>query len=321
MTLTAWRTTSSGDLEDLDPGRMGEPSGDDGAFTWVDIRDPDDRDITALRENLQLPPLVMEDIGDPTRTVTFRQHDDHAFVVFYALRFRDAALTRHQVLLYVTGDHVLTVRQSDLPELDDLEDRWRQDIRDIGENRPATLLYSVLDVIVDSYFPVLDRIADQVEDIEDRILDAREEGIQREIVDLRRSLLGTRRVLAAEREALIHMFRKDHPMIDSRYLPYFQDLYDQVNRATETVDSSREMLSSTMGAYESQVSNELNVVVRRLPAWPIIQTTLTVIAGIYGMNFEDMPELAWRFGYPYSLVLMLVLAGGMWLLFRRIRWL
>jgi magnesium transporter len=311
---------TSGGLEDLAPDRIGE-SPADGTFTWVDVRDPDDADIRMLHDHIDLPPLVLEDLDDPLRTVTFRQHDDHAFVVFYALRLRGADLTRHQVLLYVTPDHVITVRQADLPELDDLEDRWRQDIADTGQNRPATLLYSTLDVVVDSYFPVLDAIADQVEDIEDRILEAREGGIQREIIELRRALLTTRRILAAEREALSHMFRKDHPMIDRIYLPYFQDLYDQVNRATETVDSSREMLSSAMGAYESQVSNELNVVVRRLTAWTIILTTLTFIAGVYGMNFEHMPELSWSFGYPYALVLMLVLAGGMWLGFRRSRWL
>ena len=321
MTLTVKRySTDSGAFDGIPVGQISDEMGGE-ALIWVDVVQPDDDDVAMLRNELELPPLVLEDIGQDNRTPTFRQYGDNAFVVFYALSCPDGGIDLHPISVYLTANVLVSVRQSPIAALEGIGDRWRQDAAETGRIDPVTLLYSVLDAMVDSYFPVLDEIADRVEDIEDRILDGEENGIQREIVELRRTLLRTRRILAAERESLIHLFRKDHPMIDSAMLPYFQDVYDHVNRATEGLDVAREMLASTMDAYLSEVNNELNIVVRRLTGWTIILATATLIAGIYGMNFDHMPELHWRLGYPFSLALMACIAGGMVVVFRRIKWL
>lgn len=321
MTLTAKRFSGESDaFEEISTARISDELGGE-TLIWVDVLHPDDDDIALLRDELQLPPLVLEDVDQTNRTPTFRHYGDNLFIVFYALSCPDDGVAHHPLSIYLMANILVTIRQDRIEALDDVTDRWRQDIAEIGRNNPVTLLYSVLDAMVDSYFPVLDEIANRVEGIEDRILSGEQNGLQREIVNLRRTLLTTRRVLAAERESLTHVFRKDHPAIDGTMLPYFQDVYDHVNRATEGLDGAREMLASTMDAYLSQVNNELNIVVRRLTGWTIILATGTLIAGIYGMNFDHMPELHWRLGYPYAIALMAAVAGGMVILFRRIKWL
>ncbi len=321
MTLTVKRYSSGSSVfEEIPVERISDDLGGE-ALLWVDVVQPEDDDVAMLRDELELPPLVLEDIGQPNRTPTFRQHGDDVFVVFYAFSCPDDGIDHHPLSVYVTANVLVSVRHGEIAALEDVGDRWRQDAVETGRHDPVTLLYSVLDAMVDSYFPVLDAIADRVEGIEDRILGGEENGIQREIVELRRTLLKTRRILSAERESLTHIFRRDHPTIDRAMLPYFQDVYDHVNRATDGLDGAREMLASTMDAYLSQVNNELNIVVRRLTGWTIILATGTLIAGIYGMNFDYMPELHWRLGYPFALALMALVAGGMVVLFRRIKWL
>ncbi len=320
MTLTVKRfSDESNAFEEIPAGRISDELNGE-ALIWVDVLDPEGDDVTLLRDELELPPLVLEDIDQTSRTPVFRQYGDDVFVVFYALSCSDTGIDHHSLSLWVTSNVLVSIRKDEIAALDDVDDRWRQDVRETGRNTPVTLLYSLMDAMVDSYFPVLDEIAIRVEGIEDRILDGQADGIQREIVDLRRTLLVTRRILAAERESLIHIFRKDHPTIDATMLPYFQDAYDHVNRATEGLDGAREMLTSTMDAYQSQINNELNIVVRRLTSWTIILATGTLIAGVYGMNFDHMPELHWRLGYPYALSLMALVAGTLIIVFRRTKW-
>lgn len=320
MGVTVRKTTGdAAGFRELPADGISEALGGD-HLVWVDALSPDEDEIALLGRELALPPLVLEDIGQRNHTPVIRRYGDDQFIVFYVFNGTDGAIRKASVSIYVTKRSVLTLRWDELTTQAGFIERWRQDVRDLGSDSPITLVYSLLDAMTDSYFPMLDDIADRVEAIEDRILNGAERAVQREIVELRRTLLTTRRILAAERESLMKLFRSDHPRLDATVAPYFQDVYDHVNRAAETLDSSREMLASTMDSYLSQVNNELNVVVRRLTAWTIILTTLTVITGVYGMNFVHMPELAWRFGYLYAVILMVVLSIGMWSWFRRARW-
>ncbi len=320
MTLTVKHSSgTSGVLQEIPSTQLGEAlTGND--LLWVDVIHPDDDDLATLR-TLQVPPLVLEDIAQKNQTVTLRHFGETTFVVFYAFSCSGEDIDHFPLSIFVTGHTLVTIRQIEIPALQDQSSRWRQDVLDIGQNTPVTLLYSLLDAMVDSYFPVLDEIADRVADIEDRILRGRDDDVQGQIVAMRRSLLVTRRILAAEREALIKVFHNDHPASEAALRPYFQDVYDHVNRATDTLDGAREMLTSAMDSYVSLVNNELNVVVRRLTSWTIILMVVTLVAGIYGMNFDNMPELHWRFGYLYALGLMVLLVTAMTLIFRRIRWL
>jgi magnesium transporter len=179
----------------------------------------------------------------------------------------------------------------------------------------------VLDSLVDGYFPVLDDIADRADTMEESIILAGQPTLQAEILRLRRELLMIRRVAGPERDVMNVLIRRDPPLFSRKEILYFQDVYDHLLRVTDTVDIYRDMLSSVLDANLSMVSYTLNIVVKRLTASSIILMSITLIAGIYGMNFTYMPELDWRFGYPLALGLMMVIATIEVGIFRRIGWL
>jgi magnesium transporter len=183
------------------------------------------------------------------------------------------------------------------------------------------LLYSLLDSLVDGYFPVLDDIAERAENLEESIILAGQPTLQAEILRLRRELLMVRRVVGPERDVMNILVRQDPPLYGRKEIAYFQDVYDHLLRITDSVDIYRDMLASVLDANLSMVSYTLNVVVKRLTSSSIILMTMSLIAGIYGMNFLFMPELDWRFGYPFALGLMVAIAAVEVGIFRRIGWL
>jgi magnesium transporter len=183
------------------------------------------------------------------------------------------------------------------------------------------MLHQILDRVIDNYFPKLEIIEEKIDEIEGAVLtDARPELLTR-IFDLRRTVAHLRRVATQEREVLVQMSRGDFVMVSEKAQVYFKDIYDHLFRIVEVADNHRETLSVLVQVYVSMISNQLNHTMRVLTVIATLMLPLTVITGIYGMNFEFMPELHWRFGYPLILVLMAVVGGGMLLYFRRRNWL
>jgi magnesium transporter len=191
----------------------------------------------------------------------------------------------------------------------------------LGNRGTGFLLYSLLDALVDGYFPVLDDIAERAENLEESIIMAGQSTLQAEILQLRRELLMIRRVVGPERDVMNVLVRQDPPLYGRKEVAYFQDVYDHLLRITDSVDIYRDMLASVLDANLSMVSYTLNVVVKRLTSSSIILMSMSLVAGIYGMNFIFMPELDWRFGYPFALALMIVIAAVEVSIFRRIDWL
>ena len=185
----------------------------------------------------------------------------------------------------------------------------------------GSCFYSLLDALVDEYFPVLDDIAERAEDLEEAIILAGQPILQAEILRIRRELLMIRRVAGPERDVMNVLVRRDPPLFGSKEIVYFQDVYDHLLRVTDSVDIYRDMLSSVLDANLSMVSYTLNVVVKRLTSSSIILMSISIVAGIYGMNFVFMPELDWRWGYPFALGLMVLIAAAEVAIFRRIDWL
>jgi magnesium transporter len=197
----------------------------------------------------------------------------------------------------------------------------RKNAAALGNQSVGFLLHSVLDSLVDGYFPVLDDIAERADSLEEAIILAGQPTLQAEILRLRRELLMIRRVVGPERDVMNVLIRRDPPLFSSKEVLYFQDVYDHLLRVSDTVDIYRDMLSSVLDANLSMVSYTLNVVVKRLTSYSIILMSISIVAGIYGMNFVFMPELDWRFGYPFALGLMVVIATVEVGIFRRINWL
>jgi magnesium transporter len=184
------------------------------------------------------------------------------------------------------------------------------------------LVYRLVDATVDGYFPAVDSVAERSEDIEERMFSAASgPRTLQEIFALKKDLLHLRKVTAPSRDVLNVLLRRDLGLCGWEYVPYFQDVYDHTVRVIDSLDTYQDLLSSAVDIYLSLVSNNVNQAVKTMTAITAILMVLALIAGIYGMNFQDMPELRWPFGYAWALGLMATSAVGLWLLFRRIRWL
>jgi magnesium transporter len=185
----------------------------------------------------------------------------------------------------------------------------------------AVPIYSLLDALVDGYFPVIDAISEEIEEIESAMFGPRPGPHQAEIFGLKRELLNLRKVLAPEREVLNTLIRRDEPVLGEQSLPYFQDVYDHIFRVLDTVDLNREQLSGLLDAHLAVVSNRLNMIMKRMTALATILMSVTLVASNYGMNFDVMPELHWAYGYPWALGMMVVVGVILTVIFKRVDWL
>ncbi len=313
---------------------------------WLDIDTTAVPDLNLLQEEFGFHELALEDALRPQQRAKIDTYDGFTFLIFYTVGIgggpvreeggahilpptqHGAADTErerqplhmHQVALFVGANYLVTVHPGPLKEIDDIATRWRSNLDKIDRSI-ASLLYSLLDTIVDGYFPVIDHVADLVEEIEEGVFERFDETTLEEIFRLKKALLGMRRVVAPEREVLNVLIRRDSPLFGAQSVLYFQDVYDHLVRVLDSIDIDRDLLSSALDAYLSMSSNRLNQVMKSLTSWTIPLMAGALLAGIWGMNFEFMPELDERWGYLVALSLIAGAILGIVLYFRRKHWL
>jgi magnesium transporter len=234
----------------------------------------------------------------------------------------DGSVNTQELRIFVGKHYLLTVHDDPIPALDEAERRWKRNEQQ-AEWGAGILLYSLLDSIVDQYFPTLDALVERAEDLDERIFASRrrERGITYELLSLKRAFLELRRIISPERDVLNVLTNRDSPVFNQHTLVYFRDVYDHIARVSDTLDLYRDQLTSTMDASLAIASNDLNVVMRTLTSVTIILMSASLIAGIYGMNFVNIPELHWGFGYLYALALMAAVSLALWYYFKRVHWL
>ena len=288
---------------------------------WVDVVDPTPEEIARIGEEFHFHPLALEDVARGGQRPKVDQYDDYQFIVFYGLISQNERITTHEVDIFLAKHCMVTFHKSDLPVIAQTAERWRTNAAALGNHGVGFLLHSVLDSLVDGYFPVLDDISERADTLEESIILAGQPTLQGEILRVRRELLMIRRVAGPERDVMNVLIRRDPPLFNRKEIVYFQDVDDHLLRVTDTVDIYRDILSSMLDANLSMVSYTLNIVVKRLTSYSIILMSISIVAGIYGMNFALMPELDWRWGYPFALGLMVAIATVEVSIFRRIGWL
>jgi magnesium transporter len=307
---------------DLDPADISEIIKRKDHFVWLDIQDPQERDIALLRDEFHFHPLAIEDATRLHERPKVDSYDGYYFLVFYAIHY-DSELERlhtHAMSLFVGANYLVSVHPGAIPAIGDTIKRWQNNEEQFG-NDAGVLLYQLFDTIVDDYFPVIDQLAERVEVIEEQIFERfREEALQ-EVFALKRDLLHVRRVVAPERDVLNILIRREVPIFERNTILYLQDVYDHIVRITDSIDTYRDLLSSALDAFLSVQSNRLNQIVKILTITSIVLMSDALIAGIYGMNFDRMPELRWTYGYPFALGLMVVISVGLVLFFRWRKWL
>jgi magnesium transporter len=290
-------------------------------LVWIDVVNPGDAEAAFLRDELGLHPLAVEDCVRGRQRPKLDRYPSYFFLVIYAAVVNPdrQRMALNELHVFIGGRFMVTVHDQRVDEIGEIVARWRAAPRRLGE--VGTLAHLLLDAIVDDYFPVLEHFADKVERLE-RVVFAGSapEDVSR-ILMLRHELVMFRKVVAPQREVLSNLLRRDLPFLKPELVPYFQDVHDHTIRVTEEIDSTRELVSALLDAQMSFSTNQLNQTVRMMTAWSIILMSMTLVAGIYGMNFLVMPELRWRWGYAFALALMASAGVVLVVYFRRRRWL
>ncbi len=304
--------------------QINEVRDDPDAILWLDIWQPTEEDLNAIAHKFHLHPLAIEDATVEHQRPKVEEYENFYFVVFYTVGGDEKSqeLDLREVDMFLGKNYLITTHQQTIPELDEAEKRWTRNSKQL-EWGVGILFYSLLDTIVDHYFPTVDMLVDQAEDLEDRLFSGatRDTKFTQQLLNLRRQFLTMRRIAAPERDVLNVLTNRDTPIFDEHATLYFRDIYDHITRLADTIDLYRDQLSTTMDANLSIVSNNLNKVMRTLTVASIILMIDALIASIYGMNFINIPELKLQYGYFGVLVLMALLSVSLILLFRRMKWL
>lgn len=292
---------------------------------WLDVQSPTEQELEKIAAIFHLHPLAIEDAGHEHQRPKVEEYEHFDLLVFHTVNL-DASgreLLLGELDIFVGQNYLITVHAEPLQELDEVEQRWRRNSAQL-ERGVGILLYSLLDTIVDRYFPVVDALVDQAEALEERMFTekgtTRERQLTLDLLALKKQLLTFRRIATPERDVLNVLTNRDSPFFTEHIAVYFRDVYDHITRLTDTLDLYRDQLSTIMDANLSIVSNELNKVMRTLTAMSIILMFDALVVGTYGMNFENMPELKWQYGYFAVLIFMAAVSLLLVLFFRRLRW-
>jgi magnesium transporter len=288
---------------------------------WVDVVDADTTVIDKLGEEFGFHQLALEDALHGHQRPKVEQYDTYFFLVAYGLTLDGDDLLSHEMAMFVARKYLVTVRKAPLFDLSGCVERWKAH-PDLTKEGGGFLLYILLDEIVDGYFDVIDAYEERIEDVEDQVFASTVDmDTQSNIFRLKKELLEFRRATVPLRDVLDVMQRRQVDVVTVPLEPYYRDVYDHVLRAADALDTSRDILSSALEANLSVISNRLNEVMKELTSWASIILVPTLIAGIYGMNFRQMPELKWYYGYPLALGLMALSAFLLYRMFRRRNWL
>jgi magnesium transporter len=290
------------------------------SLVWVDVVDPNEEDFTYLTEEFNFHPLAIEDVRTQHQRPKIELYEGYAFIVFYAARHN--ATTEEMDLceleLFVGQNYIVTVHDDPLEELDDAHKRWKGNVHHIGHDTGA-LLYSILDAIMDNYFPALDSVSEKLDDLESAMFGDYDDAILKQLLNLKRELLGLRRVVGPHRDIINVLLRGEAGILPEKATPYLQDLYDHSLRVVEQVDTYREMVTAVAEGFLSVQSNNLNEVMRRLTIVNVLFLPLAVLTGFFGMNFEDLPfHSAYLLGI--ALLLMIVFPSLLYIYIRRQGW-
>jgi magnesium transporter len=272
-----------------------------GEFVWIGLYEPDEAELRLLARHFRLHPLAVEDALNAHQLPKVEVYGDELFVVAHTAELAEGQVRYGETHIFMGRDFIITVRHGSA--------RGHAELRTHMEAAPGLLrhgpdyvLHAVLDFIVDGYAPIVEETEDEVLAMESRTLDAflAHDDVRRIFV-LRREMLRFRRILGPMEEAASRLEHMDLPCIDAEVRVYFRDVADHVRRLISSVDGLRDILSQVFEVASLLEQQRQGVITRKLAAWAAILAVPTAVAGIYGMNFEHMPELHWIFGYPVVL--------------------
>jgi magnesium transporter len=291
-------------------------------FVWLDLHDADIADLQVITEEFGLHPLAVEDAVNEHQRPKLDRYDDHLFLSAYAvdLDVTSGQLAASEIAAFITPRALITVRKDDGFDPGTLVARWDAS-PDLAVHGVGFLVHGLLDQIVDGHFTAVQALDDEIEELQDQLFSEVDPGreLQRRSFELRKSLVLLRRVVLPMREVINTIMRRDLRVLDEALTPYFQDVYDHVLRATEWTESLRDLVTTILETRLTIQGNRLNEIMRKLTCWAAIIAVPTAVTGFYGQNVP-YPGFQQSWGFVTSVALMLVIAGGLYIAFKRKNW-
>lgn len=302
----------------------GVPFKDTQTVTWINVDGVHDTEVIKnIGENFGLHPLVMEDIVNTGHRPKMEEYDDYLFFVIKMLRFdREKEMVIGEQLSMVLGKtFLLTFQEQSGDVFDPVRERIRKGRSRIRGTGIDYLAYALLDTIIDNYIQIIERMGEQIEDIEEEILDNPSQELLQRINLYKREMNYIRKSVRPAREFILQLNNLDTDLIYEKTFPFLKDLLDHATQAVEVIDTYREMLTDHLTIYHTGVANKLNEIMKVLTIFSAVFIPLTFIAGIYGTNFEYLPELHFHYAYFIFWAVLIIVALVMLKFFKRRGWL
>jgi magnesium transporter len=295
---------------------------DDDSFVWIGLHEPTTAEFDAVANEFRLHPLAVEDAVKAHQRSKMERYGDCLFLVFKTARYDDEQeiIEFSEIQLFAGEGFVITVRHGQASALSPVRRQLEEEPERMALG-PAAVVHAILDRVVDDYLPVLDGLDHDIVEIEAQVFSPERTNPAERIYKLKREVLDFNRAAAPLVEPVDRLARGDYEQVHPEVRAYFGDVNDHLIRVHEQLESYRDLLTSILEANLAQVTVRQNQDVRTISAIVAIVAVPTMIAGIYGMNFEHMPELSWTFGYPLVLGVMVCICFGVYRWFKKVGWL
>ncbi len=293
-----------------------------GTFVWIGLYEPTEDEFDSLRREFDLHPLAVEDAIHAHQRPKIEVYGDMLFIVLKTARYVDPeeVITLGELLVFLGDDFVITVRHGEASTLHGVRESLESDPEHLRRG-PGAVLHAILDRVVDDYQPAIQGLETDIDEVEDELFAGGRTNPAERIYRLQREVLQFRKASAPLVDPIAKLAAGHYVQVHPEIHDYFRDVNDHLMRARDQLDAMRDLLAGSLQANLAQVGVRQNEDTRRISAWVAIIAVPTAIAGIYGMNFEHMPELKWGVGYPGVLLLMLVICTILYFRFKRAGWL
>jgi magnesium transporter len=288
---------------------------------WADVSDPTSQDFAELAEEFGFHHLSIEDCQGEHQRPKVEEYSGYYFIVLYEAELAgpNDRLELRELNIFLGKNYLVTVHSRPIRAVETAHRLWGEWV-DRADQGAGLVAYLLIDAIVDDYLPLLDILSERMDALEDKIFGEFQPESINEIFGIKKKLLYLRRAVTPLRDVFNTLLRREQPIFSREIYVYFQDVFDHLIRVADTVDTLRDMLGSTMDAYLSVSGNRMNVVMKRLTSISTILMSVTLIAGVYGMNFVFMPELKWRFGYVFALLSMVGVGLALYRYLKKVNW-
>jgi magnesium transporter len=291
-------------------------------FVWIGLYEPSEDEFDSIQREFDLHELAVEDAIHAHQRPKLEVYGDTIFVVLKTARYVDPeeVVQLGEILIFLGENFLITVRHGEASSLEAVRGRLEDDPEHLKRG-PGAVLHAIIDQVVDDYAPAVEGLGEDIEQVEDEVFSPARTNPSERIYKLKREVLEFNRAVSPLSESVDRLARGRYELIHPEVRNYFRDVNDHLVRIHEQVEGFRELLTAVLQANLAQVTVRQNDDVRKISAWVAIIAVPTAVAGIYGMNFEHMPELKWTYGYPMALLVMLAVCTGLFRWFKKAGWL